>query len=83
MEELLAYEDPMHEGNSAKYLTGKRCIVEGCFRPAGTMWSPYWCFKHNVERIKKVNKQLRAFVVAEQKFWDQYERHVCENESLS
>jgi hypothetical protein len=33
-----------------------------CDEPAGTWWSPYWCFKHNVERMKRVGKQLEALL---------------------
>jgi hypothetical protein len=58
MTTLLAYEDPFHEGNSPSYYTGKPCIIPGCDKPAGTWWSPYWCFEHNVERIKRISKQF-------------------------
>jgi hypothetical protein len=51
-----AYKDPHDEGNSAKYHAGKECIEEGCSKPAGTAWSPYWCFECNVKRIERVNK---------------------------
>ena len=50
------YNDLDCNGNSAKYHTGKRCIEHGCNEPAGTAWSPYWCVKHNVARIDKVNE---------------------------
>lgn len=53
---MLAYEDPNHEGNSAKYLTGKRCIE--CGKPAGTKWGKFWCFDCNVKRIKRIDKQF-------------------------
>lgn len=55
---MKAYEDPNHEGNSSKYHTGKKCI-NGCGRPAGTAWSPYWCFECNVERMRRIGNQLR------------------------
>jgi hypothetical protein len=58
MTTLIAFEDPNHEGNSPKYHTGKPCIEPGCDKPAGTWWSPYWCFEHNVERIKRVTRQF-------------------------
>ena len=50
------FENPEYEGNSSKYHTGKKCIERGCEKPAGTTWSPYWCFEHNVERIKRVDE---------------------------
>ena len=55
---MAGYNDPNHEGNSEKYHTGKLC-VEGCRRPAGTAWSPYWCFECNVKRINRINKHLK------------------------
>lgn len=55
---LAAFEDPKHEGNSAKYHTGKSCIVKGCKAPAGTWWGPSWCQQHNVERLKRIETSL-------------------------
>jgi len=51
---MAGYDDPKHEGNSEKYHTGKLCI-NGCGRPAGTAWSPHWCFECNVKRIKNID----------------------------
>jgi hypothetical protein len=53
-----AFEDPNHIGNSAKYHTGKLCIEKDCCNPAGTLWSKYWCFEHNVARIKGIDASL-------------------------
>ena len=58
MTKLKAYEDPAHEGNSPEYHTGKFCIEKDCVSPAGTLWSPLWCFKHNVERIRRIDLAL-------------------------
>ena len=55
---LKAFENPKHIGNSRKYHTGKLCAFPGCEEPAGTAWSPFWCFKHNVDRIKRISKQF-------------------------
>ena len=57
-----ASEDPKHEGNSAKYHTGKICITPGCTELAGTAWSPCWCFKCNVKRMKRISKQMNSLV---------------------
>lgn len=57
MEALFPFEDPKHPGNQKNYHTGKLCI-EGCGRPAGTWWSPLWCFECNVKRIKGINAQF-------------------------
>jgi hypothetical protein len=40
--------------NGPGYHTGELCIVPGCRRPAGTWWSPLWCFEHNVERMDRI-----------------------------
>jgi hypothetical protein len=55
---MALYDDPSNELNSKKFHTGKLCI-EGCGRPAGTAWSPHWCFECNVERINRINNQFK------------------------
>jgi len=55
---LEAFEDPENVGNSPKYHTGKKCIEKGCNKPAGTAWSPFWCFECNVKRMKRIAQQL-------------------------
>lgn len=60
---MAGYDDIKHEGNSEKYHTGKLCI-EGCGRPAGTAWSPHWCFECNVERINRINGQFERITSA-------------------
>jgi hypothetical protein len=52
-----AYKDPNNEGNSKKYHTGERCI-ECKTEPAGTAWSPYWCFKCNIKRLDRISSQF-------------------------
>lgn len=52
--------DPNDAGNSPKYHTGKGCIEYGCHQPAGTAWSPYWCWRHNAERLERISAQLEA-----------------------
>jgi hypothetical protein len=56
-----AYKDPNHEGNGSKYLTGKLCI-EGCGRPAGTLWGPYWCRECNALRIDRISISLNTLL---------------------
>lgn len=55
---LKGFEDPNHLGNSEKYHTCKECVEIDCHNPAGTAWSPYWCFECNVKRIKRILQQL-------------------------
>jgi hypothetical protein len=55
---MMNYEDPDHDGNSSKWHTGKQCVEKGCRKPAGTWWSPVWCFDHNVERMKRVTAAM-------------------------
>lgn len=54
------FDDPEAPGNAAEHHTGKPCIEPGCDNPAGTAWGRYWCFAHNVERIRRIDAQLRA-----------------------
>jgi hypothetical protein len=58
---MIAYQDPDHEGNSAQHHSGKPCHTRGCKEPAGTAWSPLWCFKHNVERMDRISASLDDF----------------------
>lgn len=64
-----AFENIDDPGNSCEHWTGKVCIAPGCIRPAGTAWGPYWCFEHNVERIKKIDEQLNKLIKKEQTPW--------------
>lgn len=58
----MSYDDPNDRGNGPSYHTGKPCVEEGCDRPAGTAWSPYWCFECNVVRIKRIDRQLKELL---------------------
>lgn len=49
------YKDPKSPGYGPEHQSGKPCIVAGCKEPAGSAWGPHWCFKHNVERIDRIN----------------------------
>lgn len=55
---MMNYENPDHDGNSSKWHTGKRCVEKGCGKPAGTWWSPLWCFEHNVDRMRRISANL-------------------------
>lgn len=55
---LEPFEDPNDERNGAKFRTGKQCI--DCPRPAGTAWSPVWCFECNVARMRRVSASLAS-----------------------
>jgi hypothetical protein len=67
MTESTAFDNPASPGNSPRYHTGKPCIVAGCDKPAGTAWGPYWCFEHNVDRLTRIDGQLRSLAAWEQK----------------
>lgn len=58
---MIAFEDPQHTGNSSLHWTGHDCI-EGCGRPAGTAWSPHWCFECNVKRIRRISASLDSIM---------------------
>lgn len=59
---MVAYQDHNHEGNSAKYHSGKPCRIKGCKEPAGTAWGALWCFRHNVERMDQIGSTLESMV---------------------
>ena len=48
------YKDPSDPGNSTEHHTGEVCVEHGCNEPAGTAWSPVWCFACNVKRMERV-----------------------------
>jgi hypothetical protein len=56
----MRYRDPDDELNSAAHHSGKTCVERGCTKPAGTHWSPFWCFEHNVERLDRISVNLEA-----------------------
>ncbi len=48
--------------SSSKYHTGIACIEENCDKPAGSYWSPYWCFDCNSDRMKRISTSLKNMV---------------------
>jgi len=58
------YNDPDARGNTDKRYRRptKRCATQPCDEVPGTLWSPYWCFRHNVERIDRISDTLEAIV---------------------
>ena len=40
--------------------SGRECIEDGCTDPAGTLWGPLWCPMHDVERLDRIEQNLRA-----------------------
>ncbi len=53
------FENPSDPGNSDKHHTGALCISPDCKHPAGTKWSPLWCFSCNVKRMEYIDRQLK------------------------
>lgn len=52
------YQDPNDPLNASSYHTGKKCIVRGCDRPAGTHWSKFWCQPCNAKRMDGIGGVL-------------------------
>jgi hypothetical protein len=67
---MSGYDDPLDPRNGAKYHTGKPCVEPGCEEPAGTAWSPHFCFKHNVERFNRIDKAFGEM----EKNWNRVEK---------
>jgi len=60
------YQDRNDEGNGPLYNTGKKCIT--CHeRPAGTAWSPHWCFECNVERMDRITRNMESILAGFEK----------------
>jgi hypothetical protein len=36
------------------------CVERGCQRPAGTPWTPVWCWVHDEERRDRITAKLEA-----------------------
>jgi hypothetical protein len=51
------YQDENDEGNSEQHQNDGVCVVCGK-SPRGTVWSPYFCFECNVERMDRITKNL-------------------------
>lgn len=58
MSNLEKHMDPNHEYNSSTYHTRKKCIEDGCDKPAGTAWSPYWCWECHSKRLNRITGNL-------------------------
>ena len=56
------YKDRNYPGNSKKYHTGEPCVTKGCNNPAGTKWSPLWCFECNVKRMDRIGGQFDSLM---------------------
>ena len=52
----MKYRDQDDPLNGAEYQTGKPCVEQGCDHPAGTAWSPFWCFCCNVKRLDRIDQ---------------------------
>lgn len=61
----MTFDDPNDPGNAPEHHTGKPCVL--CQkRPAGTAWSPVFCFECNVARINRINKQFENLLGEDQ-----------------
>jgi hypothetical protein len=58
----MTFEDAKDPRNGPAYHTGEECVEKDCERPAGTAWSPFWCFECNVERMHRISGQLNNFI---------------------
>ena len=43
-----------------KYHTRKKCVEPGCNNPAGTAWSPHWCFLRNAARMNRITASFES-----------------------
>jgi hypothetical protein len=45
-------------GHICQKPSGKHCYEMPCPEPAGTLWGPYWCPKHDQERLERITRAL-------------------------
>ena len=50
------------EGEDPKYHSGTPCVEPGCPEPAGTAWTPYWCARHDRERMERISASLERLL---------------------
>ncbi len=55
---LPAWDNPASPLNGSEFFSGTACVESGCQNPAGTAWSPHWCWQHNAERMRRLRKQF-------------------------
>lgn len=51
-----------YEHHDCRRPNGHHCIEDGCEEPAGTLWGPYWCPEHDVERLDRVYRGILRLV---------------------
>lgn len=47
-------------GHVCQKPSGRSCYEQGCDRPAGTLWGPYWCPEHDQERLERISASLEG-----------------------
>lgn len=47
------------EGHVCQVPSHKPCYEKGCEEPAGTLWGPHWCPRHDQERINRISAQMQ------------------------
>ena len=50
------------EGHICRKPSGRLCIEKGCPEEAGTFWGPYWCPKHDQERLDRITLQMEELL---------------------
>lgn len=53
------------EGHICQKPSGRLCIENGCPEPAGTFWGPYWCPRHDMERLDRITASLEGLLANE------------------
>jgi hypothetical protein len=47
------------DGHVCRVPSDRPCYEPGCVEPAGTLWTPHWCPKHDQERIERITQQMQ------------------------
>lgn len=56
----LSHPDCDGDDHTCAVPSGRICIETGCQNEAGTPWGPYWCPRHDRERLDRISAQLDA-----------------------
>ena len=54
-----AWADPQSPGNGQEHRSGRTCVEPACNEPAGTLWSPLWCVRCNIKRMRRLDAAFR------------------------
>jgi hypothetical protein len=52
------------QGHVCQKPSGRACDEAPCPDPAGTLWGPYWCPRHDEERLDRISASLESIAAS-------------------